>query len=181
MSYAEQLSKQVYNIAAAYFFLHVDITLFLVNICPDWIGYLFILHALKTIGVAEPSILLLRPLCMILLVWEGMQWLFAVLDFSMEVVLLEVIVFIVQLYFHFQLLTNLASVALRYSNVSSRDNLLLYRTVRTVLSTAVYLLTPWMEYNHWLQIGMISIYVIVGFCFVMSCIVCRKKFANFLL
>mgnify|MGYP003294811512 CR=1 FL=1 len=162
VTYHERLSKQLYNIAAAYFMLHIDFTLFVVNVFPDWLGYVFILNALKTIGEEEPSIMLLRPLCIVLIVWEGMKWIAAVLGASMSIALLDIIVLVVQLYLHFQLLTNLANVALRHGSVPSHDNLLIYRTVRTVLATAVYLLTPWMEANHWINIVMLSIYVIAG-------------------
>ena len=162
MTYHERLSKQLYNIAAAYFMLHIDFTLFVVNVFPDWLGYVFILNALKTIGEEEPSIMLLRPLCIVLIVWEGMKWIVAMLGASMSIALLDIIVLVVQLYLHFQLLTNLASVALRHGSVSSHNNLLIYRTVRTVLATAVYLLTPWMDANHWINATMLSIYVIAG-------------------
>ena len=162
VTYHERLSKQLYNIAAAYFMLHIDFTLFVVNVFPDWLGYVFILNALKIIGEEEPSIMLLRPLCIVLIVWEGMKWIAATLGASMSIALLDIIVLVVQLYLHFQLLTNLANVALRHGSVPSHDNLLIYRTVRTVLATAVYLLTPWMDANHWLNIIMLSIYVIAG-------------------
>ena len=162
VTYHERLSKQLYNIAAAYFMLHIDFTLFVVNVFPDWLGYVFILNALKIIGEEEPSIMLLRPLCIVLIVWEGMKWIAATLGASMSIALLDIIVMVVQLYLHFQLLTNLASVALRHGSVPSHNNLLIYRTVRTVLATAVYLLTPWMDANHWINATMLSIYVIAG-------------------
>ena len=162
MTYHERLSKQLYNIAAAYFMLHIDFTLFFVNVFPDWLGYIFILNALKTIGEEEPSIMLLRPLCIVLIVWEGMKWIAAMLGASMSIALLDIIVLVVQLYLHFQLLTNLANVALNHGSVQSYNNLRIYRTVRTVLATAVYLLTPWMDANHWINITMLSIYVIAG-------------------
>ena len=80
----------------------------------------------------------------------------------MSIALLDIIVLVVQLYLHFQLLTNLANVALKHNSIPSHDNLLLYRTVRTVLATVVYLLNPWMVANHWVNIVMLSIYVIAG-------------------
>ncbi len=162
MTYHEKLSKRLYNIAAAYFMLHIDFTLFVVNVFPDWLGYIFILNALNVIGEEEPSIMLLRPLCLVLIAWEAFKWCAAILGVSMSIALLDIIVLVVQLYLHFQLLTNLASVALRHNSIPSHNNLLLYRTVRTVLATVVYLLTPWMEANHWINITMLSIYVIAG-------------------
>lgn len=162
MTYHERLSKQLYNIAAAYFVLHVDFTLFIVNVFPDWLGYIFILSALTVIREEEPSIMLLRPLCLILIAWEGIKWLAAILGVSMSYALLDLIVLVVQLYLHFQLLTNLAEVALRHGSVPSHDNLLIYRTVRTAMVTILYLLTPWMEANHWINAAMVSVYVIAG-------------------
>ena len=162
MNYYERLSKQIYNIAAAYFMIHIDFTLFMVNIFPDWLGYIFILNALRILGEEESSILLLRPLCFILIVWELFKWFAAILGASISIAILDIVVLVVQLYLHFQLLTNLADVALRHGSVPSHNNLLIYRTVRTVLATAVYLLTSWMDANHWINVSMISIYVIAG-------------------
>ena len=170
MHYCESLSKQLYNIAAAYFILHTDITLFSINILPDWLGYIFILNALKIISEEEPSAMLLKPLCGILIAWEGIKWLAVVLGASVNIALLDLIVLVVQLYLHFQLLTNLSGVALNHGSVPSHKNLLTYRTVRTVLATAVYVLMPWMKMNHWINIVMISIYLIAGL------LICRDLF-----
>ena len=163
MTYYERLSKQLYNIAAAYFVLHIDFTLFVVNIFPDWLGYVFILNALKTIAEEEPSSLLLRPLCIVLIVWEGIKWLAPILfDATVDIEMFSLVALIVQLYLHFQLLTNLAAVALHHNSVANHENLLLYRTVRTIMVTAVYVLMPWTETINWLNIVMVSIYVIAG-------------------
>ncbi len=48
------------------------------------------------------------------------------------------------LYFHFQLLTNLASVAERHG-CGERRRILVLRTVRTVLMTLLVLPLPWNE------------------------------------
>ena len=163
MSYHERLSKQLYNIAATYFLLHVDITLGIVNICPDWAGYIFILGSLSTLAEEEPSSLLLRPLCIVLIVWEGIKWLVPILfDATVDIEVFSLVALIVQLYLHFQLLTNLANIAQNHNSIVSYNNLLLYRTVRTIMVTAIYVLMPWTKLSNWLNIIMIVVYVIAG-------------------
>ena len=58
-------------IAWAYLLLHLDLTFGTVNVLPDWAGYLLILDALPALAKEESSASLLKPLCIILALWEG--------------------------------------------------------------------------------------------------------------
>ncbi len=157
-----RMSKTMYNLAAAYFILHVDINLFVVNILPDWLSYIFILNALPIIGELEPSAKLLRPLCLILIVWELFRWVAPMFGITETSQLLSLIILIVQLYLHFQLLTNLANIALYYQRMAAQKNLLIYCAVRTVIATQLYIMMPWMEDSLLIGIGMMVVYLLIG-------------------
>ena len=101
-------------IAWGYLLLHLDINLGSINILPEWLGYLLMLSALPVLAQEIPSALLLKPLGEILALWEGVQWVMKLLGREFSPYLIEVIIGVVSLYFHFQLLTNLAELAGRY-------------------------------------------------------------------
>ena len=83
---------------------------------------------------------------------------------------LDIIVCLVNLYFHFQLFTNLASIARKYQPVNDEldEKLLGYRTWQTVVLTGIMVITyfsPWLQ-EVWsiASVGMAIIYVILGVC-----------------
>ena len=80
----------------------------------------------------------------------------------------DIIIGVVNIYFHFQLLTNLASIATKYQSADDEldTKLLRYRTLQTVMLTAVIIigyLAKWLpELVTVVSIGMIIIYLIAG-------------------
>ena len=70
----EELADAVKRIAWGYVLLHVNVNLGSLNILPNWLGYLLILGVLPMLGEREPSALLLRPLGILLALWEGVLW-----------------------------------------------------------------------------------------------------------
>lgn len=106
--------RAISHVAWAYLFLHLNINLGSLNILPDWVGYLLILSALNTLGEEEPSAPLLRPLGELLALWEGVRWVMALLGREVSLYPVDLVAGILALYFHFQLLTNLAQIARRY-------------------------------------------------------------------
>lgn len=166
----QRLCNAVKWIAWGYLFLHLDIHLGVLNILPDWGGYLLILFALTVLGEEEKSALLLRPLGILLAVWEGIWWLAGLIGCSVENEMLIVIATVLSLYFHFQLLTNLAEIAERY-DCPERERLLVLRTVRTICITVFGLLalpTPWHKSSLWetlssgITVGIVVIHLLVA-------------------
>ena len=94
------------------------------------------------------------------------SWVSVDLDGMLQVV--DIIIGVVNIYFHFQLLTNLASIATKYQSADDEldAKLLRYRTLQTVMLTAVIIvgyLAKWLpELVTVVSIGMIIIYLIVG-------------------
>lgn len=156
----KSLSRAIKLVFVGYIFLHLNVNLGSINVLPNWIGYILLLKALPALGTAVPSANLLRPLGILLAIWEGGIWLFTAVTGEEPVFyLVTVIGSIIDLYFHFQLLTNLAEIALKIG--SAKEKMLLYlRTARTILITAFALPVPWEQWNQ-MAIGLVAANLII--------------------
>lgn len=134
------------GVLKGYLFLHLNLTLGTLNLLPNWAGYLLIDGILPDLALTRPSALLLRPLGRGLGVWEGICWLLALFSITPTGLLgtslwqlAQVAAGVAGLYFHFQLLTDLAETA-RMKGYPGVKKLLRLRTVKTLLSTFVMVL-----------------------------------------
>ena len=154
------LYKPLSHIAWGYLLLHVNFNLGTLNVLPNWLGFLMIRDELKTIGQIVPSALLLRPLVRVLALWEGLLWVLALLGKEFSFYPLELVIMIIALYFHFQLLTDLAQIARQFppeldeaTELKPLDQRILRsRTVRILLATLMALPLPakllgWMPFT----------------------------------
>lgn len=102
----------------AQLFLYVDFTIGGLNVLPRWIGYVFLWRAIRLLREARPTLGLLEGLCVLLGVRAVFQtnlakaWL-AILPAALEGAgtLLGVVLLALDVYFEYQLLTDLASLA----------------------------------------------------------------------
>lgn len=153
--YIKQLSRAVGLIAWGYIFLHFDINLGTLNIVPKWVGYILMLAALPKLEDEESTTMLLMPIGIALAVIEGIRWICTLFfTFYLEVVL--IIAAALQLYFHFQLLTNLSDIAERYDCHPQQERILKLRTVMMVIMTMLAL--PFWNQNY----GIVSTIVTLG-------------------
>ena len=156
--------------AWGYFFIYFNININTVSILPSFIGYLLFLSAINYLCDEERELNLLRTLVTILTVWHIASWLasWGSVDLDGMFQVVNIIVGVVNIYFHFQFLTNLASIAAKYQSADDELDvkLLRYRTLQTVMLTAVIIigyLTKWQpELVTVVSIGMIIIYLIAG-------------------
>ena len=133
------LSEAVSCVAWGYVFLHLDFNLGGINVLPDWACYALVLHALPGLARAERSALLLRPLAVILLAVDALMWALQIFGAAPDLYIVSALCTVLELYFHFQLLTNVADIA-RIDPQRSRSVLRL-RNFRTVFVTLLAL--PW--------------------------------------
>lgn len=153
-----------------YFFLYFNINIESVSILPSFVGYLLFLSAIGCMEEEERELSLLRPLGGILAAWHGVTWLISwggvTLDGRFPVV--DILMGLINLYFHFQLLTNMASIARKHQpeDYSLDAELLRYRTVQTVILTAMILLgyvSEWFRnFGVVAALGMAIVYLIAG-------------------
>lgn len=159
------MAVSIGRVAWGYVFLYINININLnaasLNLMPDWACYAFVLAALPGLTLAEKSSALLRPLAWVLLIAELANWLLALFDISLysgALYIVEVVVIILSLYFHFQLLTNVADIAARYSEQRAKS----IRTLRnvTVVFRTLFAI-PWpvnfLGQGMLLAIGLVSV------------------------
>ena len=154
------LYKPLSHIAWGYLLLHVNFNLGTLNILPNWLGLLLIRDELKNIGEIVPSALLLRPLVQVLALWEGLLWLLAIPGKEFSYYPVTLVFMVISLYFHFQLLTDLAQIARQFPLEADGEaefkpldqRILRSRTARILLATIAALPLPqtllgWMPFT----------------------------------
>ncbi|MBE6039047.1 MAG: hypothetical protein E7218_07625 [Anaerofustis stercorihominis] len=149
-----ELSIAMKKVAWAYVFLHFHLNIMNLDIFADWWGFILILKAIDVFKHTEPSTELLRPIGVALAIIEGVQWGMNFLQISVEFYVFEIIYAVISLYFHFQLLTNIADIALRYGCEEERK-IRRFVVIRTISIAAISMPLDWVDYE-WL------IYVITG-------------------
>ena len=166
----QKLYTGIGRAAWGYFFIYFNINLNNVSILPSFIGYLLFLSAINCQCEEERELNLLRTLGVILTVWHIASWLasWGSIDLNGTLQVVDIIIGVVNIYFHFQLLTNLASIAAKYQSEDHEFDakLLRYRTMQTVMLTAVIVLgylAKWqVELVTFVSVGMIIAYLIVA-------------------
>lgn len=157
-----EMSKAIGGIAWGYVFIHMHLNLGTIDILADWIGYFMIVKALGVVGKCEESALLLKNPGLAITVWIFITWAINILQLSPSGFIygtIDMIFSILILYFHFQLLTNLADVAETY-NCSHKSGLLVLRNLRTIMITFIWLPLPFDE-NEWLMYVPLAVSIIV--------------------
>lgn len=157
--------------AWGYFFIYIDFKINSVSILPAFVGYLLFLSAIRYLRQEEPELELLRPLGVVLVLWHGLNWLGSFFGVgpggTWQVA--DILVSMVNLYFHFQLLTNLATIARKYQpeGYTLDEELLRYRTVQTVVLTALIVIG---QFSEWLgnfgtvaSVLAVIVYLVMGF------------------
>lgn len=141
----EKLYRGVSHAAWAYFFLYFNVNLNTLNILPNFMCYLLLWSAIGCLEEEERDLTLLRPLCVLLGVWAGADWVFTLFQEPLDGQFPPVDLFlaVAAIYFHFQLFTDFAHLAARYQPPGEEldRSLLRLRTVHTLLLTAVAVLT----------------------------------------
>lgn len=155
------LCTAIKKIAWGYVLVHLHINLGTIDLLPDFAGYLLFLGALPAIGQVEPSALLLKPFCILLTVWNVASWVLAIIGITDFGYLPTMLISIVSLYFYFQLLTNINTIAKTF-NCPQEGRILHLRTTLTIMNTLFALPLPWNEHEV-LTFIMVAVNLIVMF------------------
>lgn len=139
MTNRNALYRGVSRAAWGYFFLYFDINLGSVNILPEFVAFLLFLSSIKLLQGERRDLALLRPLGIFLAIWHLANWLITAMNTTIggAVSVLNLIVTVTSLYFHFQMLTDFAALAAKYQYPDQEldKSLLKWRTWQTVLIT----------------------------------------------
>lgn len=141
----EKLYRGVSHAAWAYFFLYFNINLGSLNILPNFVCYLLLWSAIGCLEEEERDLTLLRPLCVLLGIWVGADWVFTLFGGTLDGQFrpMDLLISVAAIYFHFQLFTDFAHLAARYQPQGEEldRSLLRLRTVHTLFLTAFAVLT----------------------------------------
>ena len=164
------------RIAWAYLLIHLHFRLNNLDVLPDWAGYLLIFSAIGLLAGELRDLPLLRPFCILLGAVSGVDWLAFLLtgvEFTGRFFLLSALITCVALYFHFQLLTDLAALADRQSGEGGLSplgrRLRVCRSIDAVLRVAVCLL-PYAAGWRWAEPLLLLLSLLwLGVCAVIVC------------
>ncbi len=155
-----KLLDAIKKIAWGYIFLHINFNLNTINILPNWVAYILFVQALPTLGEEEESANLLKPLGILLGILEGMYWInTGFLGGELPTGVIDIITSVLSLYFHVQLLTNLAAIAHKHE-CSQEKKLLTLRTVKTILTTVITITNTFLIVNGAIYVIIIALLVI---------------------
>ena len=172
MTNYQKLYDGISKAAWGYFFIYFNININTVSLIPSFVGYLLFLSAIEHLKDEERELSLLHTLGVILVGWHSVAWLVSWFSINLDGAwqFIDIIISLVNLYFHFQLLTNLASIATKYQPEGYEQDakLLRYRTLQTVMLTAILIITrlqPWLsEAWTYISVVMLIVYLIAGIC-----------------
>lgn len=138
----DRISAQVRRVAWGYFFLFLDFNLNSISILPDFIGWILFCSAIQGLKEEQPKLALLEHFAVALGLWSVVGWL--PLELPNWLALPQLVFRLMELYFHFQLLTELAQLAGRYQELMDRKDhaqcILWVRTGTTVVQTVLVLM-----------------------------------------
>lgn len=180
----ETLYRGASHAAWGYFFLYIDINLGSLNILPDWAAYALFLSAIGKLRGERRDLGLLRPLGLLLAAWNGADWVFALFGggISGRIPPLDLVMGVIQMYFHFQFLTDCAALAADWEPVGEPVDLRLlrWRTIQTVIQTAViclgYLPEGWNAAVLAAMSVMVVVYIVAGLGIMMALFALRRLF-----
>lgn len=100
--------------AWGYFFLYFDIRLGQLNILPEFGAYLLFLSAIHFLEGQRRDLALLRPLGWLMAAWSGLGWAAELFGTTLDFPVVGIVIGAVQMYFHFQMMTDFAALAQCY-------------------------------------------------------------------
>lgn len=182
MTEYQKIYDGISKAAWGYFFIYFNINISAVSLLPSFIGYILFLLAINCLKDEERELSLLHTLGIMLALWYGAEWVVSWFGINLGGAwqFIDIISSLANLYFHFQLLTNLASIAKKYQPEGYKQDakLLQYRTIQTLMLTAITIITylhPWLS-DVWPYISavMLIVYLIAGVCIMKALFNLRK-------
>lgn len=186
MTDRQKLREGISKAAWGYLFIYCNVNLGNLNILPTFAGYLLFHSAIKELCEEERELELLNTLVGILTLWHIASWIGDLISFDIEslIPIAYIIISVVNIYFHFQLLTNLATIAAKYQPEGAEldRSILNCRTFQTIMLTAVIILlrltSPDNFVGAYTSIGIVILYLIAGIIMMKALFDLRRCFAD---
>lgn len=157
-----------------YFFIYINLYIGTIDILPTWVGFLLIYAALDGVAVMDPSAKLIKPFALLLMAESGAEWMLEIFGATVDLYWIDILIGAISLYFHFQLLTNLAGIAESRESAYS-NKLKKLRSMQTVFLTIMALMPVGQKVNISLAengvfvfvLGLASVVVMLSICIVL--------------
>lgn len=162
------------KIAWGYLFLYFNIKLGTLNILPAFAGYLLFLSAINVLSAVKRELEYLRIPSLMLFSVHIAYWFGELVNVNISGIFpfVSLIVGILNMYFHFQLITNVADIVYDYAGDEEERiyaaRLMSLRTAQTVILTvmmvveSIYSLIG--EAGGYINIAASVVYIILGIC-----------------
>lgn len=128
------LSSAIKKIAISYILIYLHINISVIDIFPDWLGYFLIVSVLPVLSQKERSAQLLKPFGIALGVWNIFEWVLKIAGTEWNLTIINIVFSIITIYFHFQLITNIATLDIEERK---KKRLLDLRTATVILHTVL--------------------------------------------
>lgn len=137
------LSSAIKKVAISYILIYLHINISVIDILPDWLGYFLIVSVLPVLSQKEKSAQLLRPFGITIGVWNIFEDVLKIAGDELNFTVISLVFSIITIYFHFQLITNIANLDIEEAK---KKRLLNLRTATVLLHTvtSLALLVPTM-------------------------------------
>lgn len=130
------LSSAIKKIAISYILIYVHVNISVIDILPNWLGYFLIVSVLPVISEKEKSAQLLKPFGIAIGVWNILETILSLMGAEWNLTIISLVFNVVTIYFHFQLITNIANLDIEEAK---KKRLLNLRTATVLLHTATSL------------------------------------------
>ena len=128
------LSSAIKKVAISYILIYLHINISVIDILPDWLGYFLIVSVLPVLSQKEKSAQLLKPFGIALGVWNIVEWVLKIAGTELNLTIINIVFSIITIYFHFQLITNIATLDIEERK---KKRLLNLRTATVILHTVL--------------------------------------------
>ena len=128
------LSSAIKKVAISYILIYLHINISAIDILPDWLGYFLIVLVLPIISEKEKSAQLLKPSGIAIGIWNIFEDVLKIAGDELNLTVISLIFSIITIYFHFQLITNVANLDIEEP---TKKRLLNLRTATVILHTVL--------------------------------------------
>lgn len=160
--------QAIKKVGYGYLIIMFDITIGTINIIPNWLGYILFYQSINVISQYEKSTELLKPLNIFVFIYELILWGFNIAAIGIDNYVVIVIKTAILLYFHFQLLTNIADIAKSHHSIHA-NRIYQLRNIDVIFTTLIGLPI------HWEYFGII-VYALILIGFIIGAWICRIMF-----
>ena len=107
----DDICSAVKKIAWGFLLILLDFNVMTVNVLPDWIGYIIVVSSLGAVISDEDALRKLRPVGIILVVWNIIEWVAGIFGVGTYLSFVAVIPIVLNIYYIWHLFGNLADIA----------------------------------------------------------------------